>query len=65
MIYIETLNDYEKVRGSCKIFIVLFAIAFLMIFGFSSENIYFHWYLKKAIRKQQCIKHINDKYHTI
>ena len=48
MIYNATLNEYEKVRISCTIFIVSFVIAFLMIFGFSSENIYFHWYLKKS-----------------
>ena len=47
MIYNLTLNDYEKVSISCKIYIVLFVIAFLIIIGIGSMYFYFHWYLKK------------------
>ena len=47
MIFNATLNDYENVCGSCTVYIVLFAIAFLIIIGVSSAFIYFHWYLKK------------------
>ena len=36
------LNDHERVCGSCTIYIVLFAIAFLIIIGISSAFIYFH-----------------------
>ena len=43
-----TLNDYRSVCGSCTIYIVLFAIAFLIIIGIRSAFIYFHWYLKKS-----------------
>ena len=41
------LNDYKKVRGSCIIYIVLFAIFFVTGICISSVFIYFHWYLKK------------------
>ena len=36
-------NDYKNVCNSCRVYIVLFAIAFLMIIGISSAFIYFHW----------------------
>ena len=42
MIYNGTLNDHKKVCNSCKIYIVLFVIAFLIIIGISSTFIYFH-----------------------
>ena len=42
-----TLNDYEKLCGSCTIYIVLFVIALLITIGISSVFVYFHWYLKK------------------
>ena len=42
------LNDHKSVCGLCTIFIVLFAIAFLIIIGISGAFIYFHWYLKKS-----------------
>ena len=45
MVYNGTLNDYKKVCNSCTIYIVLFALAFLIIFSISSAFIYFHWYL--------------------
>ena len=48
MIYNRTLNDYGKVCNSCTIYIVLFAIA-LIIIGISSAYFYFYWYLKKII----------------
>ena len=47
MIYNGTLNGYEKVCNSCRIHIVLFVIAFLIIIGISSASIYFHSYLKR------------------
>ena len=47
MIYNETLNDNGKICNSCKIYIVLLIIAFLIIIGISSGYFYFHWYLKK------------------
>ena len=43
-----TLNDYGSVCGSCTIYIVLFAITFLIIIGIRGAFIYFHWYLKKS-----------------
>ena len=36
MAYSKTLNDYRKVYNSCTIYIVLFAIVFVMIIGFRS-----------------------------
>ena len=41
------LNDYEKVRNSCTIYIVLFAVFFITSICISSVFIYFHWYFKK------------------
>ena len=41
MIYNTTLNDYGKVCNSCTIYIVFFAIAFLIIIGISSSCIIF------------------------
>ena len=46
IIYDTTLN--EKVCDSCTIYIVLFAVAFLIIIGISSAYFYFHWYLKRG-----------------
>ena len=46
MIYNGTVNDYEKVRNSCKIYIVLFVIAFLITIGINSAYAYFYWHLK-------------------
>ena len=46
MVYDGTLNDYRKLYNSCTIYIVLFAIAFLIIIGISSAFIYFHWFMK-------------------
>ena len=42
MIYNVTLNVYKNVCRSCKIYTVLFVIAFLIISSISSEFIYFH-----------------------
>ena len=52
MLYNETLdaiplNDYKKVRNSCTIYIVLFAVFFITSICISSVFIYFQWYLKK------------------
>ena len=41
-------NDYGNACNSCTIYIVLFAIAFLIMIGISSAFVYFHWYLKKS-----------------
>ena len=46
MIYDGTGNYYEKVCNSCTTYIVLFAIAFLIIIGISNAYFYFHRYLK-------------------
>ena len=48
MIYQETLNDYGKVCNLCTIYILLFAIVFLINIGISSAYLYFHWYFKKS-----------------
>ena len=48
MIYNEILNDYKNVCNSCTIYILLFAIDFLIIIGISSAFIYFHWYLRRS-----------------
>ena len=47
---IDNVNDYEKVCNSCTIYLVLFAIAFLIIIGISSAFIHFHWYLMINIK---------------
>ena len=47
MVYNGTFNDYGNACISCKIYIVLFVIAFLIIIDISSAFIYFHWCLKK------------------
>ena len=47
IIYHEILNDYGKVSSSCKIYMILFVIAFLTTIGISSTYFYFHWYLEK------------------
>ena len=47
MIYHRSLNDYGKVCNSWTIYIVLFVIAFLIIFGISSAYFYFYWCFKK------------------
>ena len=65
MIYNGTVNHYEIVYGSYTIYIILFAVAFLIILGISSAFIYFYCYLKKIILKQQLFKHINEKYQKI
>ena len=41
------LNVYKKVCNSCTIYIVPFAVFFIISICISSAFIYFHWYLKK------------------
>ena len=41
------LNEHEKVRNSCTIYIILFAVFFITSISISSAFIYFYWYLKK------------------
>ena len=59
-----TLN----VCSSCTLFIVLFAIAFVIVIGISSAFVYFHWYLKSSntgvinINPGINLKHINGKH---
>ena len=46
------LNDYKKVCGCCTIYIVLFAILFILLVTstiISSVFIYLYWYLKKNV----------------
>ena len=61
------LNDYGKVCNSCTIYIVFLAIFLIMSISISSAFVYFHWYLKKKILRQQfiecnSIKHINNNF---
>ena len=37
------LNDYKKVRNSCTIYIVLFAVFFITVICISSVFVYFQW----------------------
>ena len=60
MIYNGTLNDHGKICNFCTVYIVLLAILFISI-SISSVFIYFHWYIKTRLWKQQFIKHINGK----
>ena len=46
MIYNKTLHDYKNVCNSYLIYIVISAIAFLIIISISAFT-YFHWNLKK------------------
>ena len=46
MIYDDSLINYENVCNSCKIYVALFAIVFIIIAGTHSAYFYFHWYLK-------------------
>ena len=41
-------NDYGNMCNFCTVYIVLFAIAFLLILGISSSYFYIHCYLKKS-----------------
>ena len=41
--------DFQKICSSCTVYIVLFAIFFIISVSISSVFIYFHWYLKKKI----------------
>ena len=46
MIYDDSLISYENVYYSCKIYIALFVMVFLIIAGTHGAYFYFHWYLK-------------------
>ena len=48
IIYNGTLNCDENVCNFCTVYIVLFAIAFLIIIRISSAYFYFHWYFRKG-----------------
>ena len=47
-LYSNEINDYEKICNSCRVFIVLFIIFFILSISISSAFIYFHWCLKKS-----------------
>ena len=47
-IYNGAFNDHKNVCNSCKIYLILFATAFLIIIGSRSAHLYFHWYLKSS-----------------
>ena len=47
MIHNSTLNDYEKICSSSTVYIVLFAIFFIINISISSVFIYFNSYLKR------------------
>ena len=53
-------NDCGNLCNSCTVYIVLFAISFLMIIGISSAYFYFYWYIKKDVI---CVK-FNTKTQT-
>ena len=41
------LNDYKKICNSCRVYMVLLTIFFMISISISSLFIYFHWYLKR------------------
>ena len=43
------LNNYEKVCRTCRIYIVLLIMTFVIIIGISSAFFYFYWLKKKSI----------------
>ena len=49
MICYGTFIDYGNVYNSCTVYIILFAIAFLIIAGIGSVYVYLHQYLKRII----------------
>ena len=60
LIYDKTVNDYRKICGYCKIYIVLFVIFLIISISISSVFIYFRWYLKSATN----ITNINPETET-
>ena len=48
LIYNATLNNYEKVCKSCRIYIVLLVLIFKITISINSICIYFYWYLKRS-----------------
>ena len=42
----STLNNYEKIRNSCAVYIALWAIFFIKSISIRNIFIYFPWYLK-------------------
>ena len=56
MIYNSTLNNHEKICTSCIVCIILFDVFFITSISISSVFIYFYWYLKIYILKQQFIE---------
>ena len=56
------INDYEKICGSCSVYIVLLLIFFILSRNISSVFIYFHWCLKKS---STGVTNINPSTETI
>ena len=56
-----SVNSNENVCGFYTMYIVFFAIFFIMSIGIISAFIYFHWHLKKVLQ-QQFTKHINGRF---
>ena len=46
MIYNSNLNDYEKICGFCKVYIIMFVIVFIISISISCILNYSHWCLK-------------------
>ena len=63
MIYNENLNDYENACKSCRTYIALLVIAFLIIIGISGAYFYFNWYLKTI--NTNVITNINANTETV
>ena len=57
----STLNDYEKICSFCTVYIVLFAIFFIIIISISIVFVYFYWYLKSDTN----ITNINPRTETV
>ena len=65
MIYNKILDDHENVPNSCRIYLVL--VAMLFIISISTANVFLFIFIgtqRKDILKQQFIKHINGKNQT-
>ena len=65
MIYNKILDDHENVPNSCRIYLVLVAMFFII--SISTTNVFLFIFIgtqRKDILKQQFIKHINGKNQT-
>ena len=63
LIYNDTLNDYGNVFNSCRIYIILLVITFLIIIGISSAYFHFPWCLKRG--DTNVVTNINANTETV